>query len=189
MRMDPANGVIEVGNILLAPVAAAHHRSDGSHVPDGAPCLRRPGLSPLRVEVQREERAFAPRGSALGFTFEGIFRQHMVVKGQNRDTAWFSMLDSEWPARKAAFEAWLDPANFDGRRPSAQESYATFRLRIRDDFPLDQRMAPQFLRRKRRPIAGGVFFDLEARNQSPAFVAGARVPWSCGTLSDSILIP
>jgi hypothetical protein len=48
-----------------------------------------------------------------GFTFEGIFRQHMIVKGQNRDTAWFSMLDGEWPARKAAFEAWLDPANFD----------------------------------------------------------------------------
>jgi len=48
-----------------------------------------------------------------GFTFEGIFRQHMIVKGQNRDTAWFSMLDHEWPARKAAFHAWLDPANFD----------------------------------------------------------------------------
>ena len=49
----------------------------------------------------------------LGFTFEGIFRQHMIVKGQNRDTAWFSMLDSEWPARKAAFEAWLAQENFD----------------------------------------------------------------------------
>jgi RimJ/RimL family protein N-acetyltransferase len=48
-----------------------------------------------------------------GFTYEGIFRQHMVVKDRNRDTAWFSMLDSEWPARKAAFEAWLDPSNFD----------------------------------------------------------------------------
>jgi RimJ/RimL family protein N-acetyltransferase len=48
-----------------------------------------------------------------GFTFEGIFRQHMIVKGRNRDTAWFSMLDSEWPARKHAFEAWLSPDNFD----------------------------------------------------------------------------
>jgi RimJ/RimL family protein N-acetyltransferase len=48
-----------------------------------------------------------------GFTFEGIFRQHMIVKGRNRDTAWFSMLDSEWPARKRAFEAWLAPDNFD----------------------------------------------------------------------------
>jgi hypothetical protein len=49
----------------------------------------------------------------LGFTFEGIFRQHMVIKGRNRDTAWFSMLDSEWLERKRAFEAWLNPQNFD----------------------------------------------------------------------------
>jgi RimJ/RimL family protein N-acetyltransferase len=49
----------------------------------------------------------------FGFTFEGVFRQHMIVKGRSRDTAWFSMLDSEWPARKAAFERWLAPENFD----------------------------------------------------------------------------
>ena len=49
----------------------------------------------------------------FGFTFEGVFRQHLIVKGRNRDTAWFSMLDSEWPARKAAFERWLAPENFD----------------------------------------------------------------------------
>jgi hypothetical protein len=58
----------------------------------------------------------APSRSAalrLGFRFEGIFRQHMIIKGRNRDTAWFSMLDSEWPKRKAAFERWLDPSNFD----------------------------------------------------------------------------
>jgi hypothetical protein len=58
----------------------------------------------------------APSRSAalrLGFTFEGIFRQHMIVKGRNRDTAWFSMLDSEWPKRKVAFERWLDPTNFE----------------------------------------------------------------------------
>jgi len=56
----------------------------------------------------------------LGFTFEGVFRQHMIVKGKNRDTAWYSMLDGEWPARKEAFEKWLDPANFsaDGRQRS-----------------------------------------------------------------------
>lgn len=49
----------------------------------------------------------------LGFKFEGIFRNHMIVKGRNRDTAWFSMLDSEWPQLKANFEQWLDPDNFD----------------------------------------------------------------------------
>lgn len=49
----------------------------------------------------------------LGFKFEGIFRQHMIVKGRNRDTAWFSMIDSEWPERRASFEHWLDIDNFD----------------------------------------------------------------------------
>ena len=49
----------------------------------------------------------------LGFTFEGTFRQDMIVRGRNRDTAWFSMLDSEWPARKLAFQRWLAPDNFD----------------------------------------------------------------------------
>ena len=49
----------------------------------------------------------------FGFQFEGVFRQHMIVKGRNRDTAWFSMLDCEWPERKRSFEQWLSPANFD----------------------------------------------------------------------------
>ena len=50
----------------------------------------------------------------FGFIFEGVFRQHMVIKDRNRDTAWFSILDGEWPVVRAAFEAWLAPANFDG---------------------------------------------------------------------------
>lgn len=49
----------------------------------------------------------------FGFTFEGVLRQELIVKGRNRVSAWFSMLDSEWPYRKAALEAWLDPKNFD----------------------------------------------------------------------------
>lgn len=49
----------------------------------------------------------------FGFVYEGLFRQHMIVKGRSRDTAWYAMLDTEWPARKAAFEAWLAPSNFD----------------------------------------------------------------------------
>ncbi len=49
----------------------------------------------------------------FGFTFEGVFRQHIVFKGGNRDTAWFSIIDKEWPALHQAYEAWLDPANFD----------------------------------------------------------------------------
>jgi hypothetical protein len=57
----------------------------------------------------------------FGFTYEGTFRQHMVVKGRNRDTAWFALLDREWPAVRSAFERWLAPANFDaaGRQRTA----------------------------------------------------------------------
>jgi RimJ/RimL family protein N-acetyltransferase len=60
----------------------------------------------------------------LGFRFEGIFRQAVVVKGRNRDTAWYSILDSEWPALRRGFERWLDPANFDaaGRQRATLES-------------------------------------------------------------------
>jgi L-amino acid N-acyltransferase YncA len=49
----------------------------------------------------------------FGFKAEGVFRQHMIAKGENRDTAWFAIIDSEWPALKSAYEEWLDPANFD----------------------------------------------------------------------------
>ena len=61
--------------------------------------------------LNAESRAAALR---LGFTFEGVFHQHLIVKGRNRDTAWFSLLDGEWPRVAAAFERWLDAANFDG---------------------------------------------------------------------------
>jgi RimJ/RimL family protein N-acetyltransferase len=113
MRMDPANGVIEVGNILMTPTlqktAAATEAMYlmARHVFED--------LGYRRYEWKCNANNAPSRRAALryGFTFEGIFRQHMIVKGRNRDTAWFSMLDSEWPARKAAFEAWLDPANFD----------------------------------------------------------------------------
>jgi RimJ/RimL family protein N-acetyltransferase len=113
MRMDPANGVIEVGNILLAPslqrtIAATEAMYlMARHIFED--------LGYRRYEWKCNGNNAPSRRAALryGFTFEGIFRHHMIVKGQNRDTAWFSMLDSEWPVRKAAFEAWLDPANFD----------------------------------------------------------------------------
>ena len=114
MRMEPAHGVVEVGNILLTPslqrttAATEAMYLMAAHVFDD--------LGYRRYEWKCNAKNEPSRRAALrlGFTFEGIFRQHMVVKGQNRDTAWFSMLDHEWPARKRAFEAWLDPANFDG---------------------------------------------------------------------------
>jgi RimJ/RimL family protein N-acetyltransferase len=113
LRMEPAHGVIEVGNILFSPglqhttAATEAMYLMASHVFDH--------LGYRRYEWKCNALNLPSRRAAerLGFTFEGIFRQHMVIKGQSRDTAWFSMLDSEWPARKRAFEAWLDPANFD----------------------------------------------------------------------------
>ena len=70
----------------------------------------------MQTSVRPSSRSnAASRRAALryGFTYEGTFRQHLIAKGRNRDNAWFSMLDSEWPARKAAFERWLAPENFD----------------------------------------------------------------------------
>ena len=63
----------------------------------------------------------------FGFSYEGTFRQHMIVKGRNRDTAWYAMLDTEWPRVKAAFEAWLSPENFDeeGRQRNSLEECRT----------------------------------------------------------------
>ena len=113
MRMDPANGAIEVGNILLTPslqkttAATEAIYLMARHIFED--------LGYRRYEWKCNANNAPSRRAALryGFAFEGIFRQHMIIKGRNRDTAWFSMLDSEWPARKAAFQAWLDPANFD----------------------------------------------------------------------------
>jgi RimJ/RimL family protein N-acetyltransferase len=113
MRMDPVNGVIEVGNILMTPslqkttAATEAMFLMARHIFED--------LGYRRYEWKCNANNAPSRRAALryGFTFEGIFRQHMIVKGRNRDTAWFSMIDSEWPARKAAFEAWLNPANFD----------------------------------------------------------------------------
>jgi len=120
MRIDSANGVIEIGNILLSP---ALQRTTAATEAMYLMARHVFELGYRRYEWKCNAENLPSRRAAerLGFTFEGVFRQHMVIKGRNRDTAWFSMLDREWPARKAAFEAWLDPANFttDGaqRRP------------------------------------------------------------------------
>ncbi|MGB6691879.1 MAG: GNAT family protein [Terracidiphilus sp.] len=113
MRIKPAHGVIEVGNILFTPALQRTRAATeamylmAGHVFDH--------LGYRRYEWKCNALNEPSRRAALrlGFTFEGIFRQHMVVKDKSRDTAWFAMLDHEWPSRKRAFEAWLDPGNFD----------------------------------------------------------------------------
>jgi RimJ/RimL family protein N-acetyltransferase len=113
MRIEPAHRVVEVGNILYT---TALQRTFGAT--EAMYLMARHAFEDLgyrRYEWKCNALNAPSRRAALrfGFTFEGIFRQHLIVKGRNRDTAWFSMLDSEWPARKAAFERWMDPSNFD----------------------------------------------------------------------------
>jgi RimJ/RimL family protein N-acetyltransferase/ribosomal protein S18 acetylase RimI-like enzyme len=113
MEIRPQHGVIEVGHVLFSPslqrtpIATEAVALLAGYVFDD--------LGYRRFEWKCNALN-APSWRAalrLGFALEGIFRQHMIVKGHNRDTAWFSMLDGEWPARRAAFAQWLDPANFD----------------------------------------------------------------------------
>ena len=113
LRIEPMHRCIEVGNILYTPRL---QRTVGAT--EAMYLMARHVFEDLayrRYEwkcnaLNAPSRRAAPR---LGFTFEGIFRQHMIVKGRNRDTAWYAMLDSEWPSRKANFERWLNPGNFD----------------------------------------------------------------------------
>ena len=111
LRITPDHGTIEVGHICLSP------RLQRSRAATEAMFLMmdwafRHGYR--RYEWKCNALNIPSRRAAqrLGFSFEGIFRQHMVIKGRNRDSAWFSILDSEWPALREAYAAWLTPANF-----------------------------------------------------------------------------
>ncbi|HCC56930.1 MAG TPA: GNAT family N-acetyltransferase [Solibacterales bacterium] len=113
MRIEPAHRSIEVGNILYAPALQRTRAATDAMYLMARHAFEDLGYRRYEWKCNAENQASRHAALRLGFTFEGIFRQHMIVKGRNRDTAWFSMLDLEWPARKAAFERWLNPANFD----------------------------------------------------------------------------
>jgi RimJ/RimL family protein N-acetyltransferase len=113
MRIKPANGVIEVGNVLFSPSLQRTRAATEAMYLMAGHVFDHLGYRRYEWKCNAENEPSRRAAERLGFTFEGVFRQHMVVKGQSRDTAWFSMLDREWPARKRTFEAWLDPANFD----------------------------------------------------------------------------
>lgn len=115
MEIRPAMRVIEVGNIVYTP--ALQHTPLATEVQY---LLARHVFETLgyrRYEWKCNALNAPSRRAAerFGFTFEGVFRAHMIVKGRNRDTAWYAMLDAEWPARKVAFERWLAPENFDAQ--------------------------------------------------------------------------
>lgn len=112
LRIQPAAGSIEVGHICLAPEM---QRSRAATEMVALMMGWAFGAGYRRFEWKCDARNIASRRAAmrLGFSFEGIHRQAAVVKGQNRDTVWFSVIDGEWPALAEAFRLWLDPGNFD----------------------------------------------------------------------------
>jgi RimJ/RimL family protein N-acetyltransferase len=113
MEIRPAMRVCEVGHIVYSP--ALMRTPLGTEAQYLIARYAFETLGYRRYEWKCNALNAASRRAALryGFTFEGIHRQRIIAKGRNRDDAWFSMLDSEWPARKAAFEQWLAPENFD----------------------------------------------------------------------------
>lgn len=136
MRADPDNGVVEVGHLTFSPALQATTPATEAmallmaHVFDD--------LGYRRYEWKCNALNAASRRAALrlGFTYEGTFRQAWVVKGRNRDTAWFSILDGEWPAIREAHRRWLSPDNFDARgRQRVSLSAMTRGLGLREGSP------------------------------------------------------
>jgi len=113
LRIDPANGVVEVGFITFAP---ALQRTPAATEAMYLLMKRAMGELGYRRYEWKCDALNAPSRRAakrLGFSYDGLFRQAVVYKGRNRDTAWFSILDKEWPEIDHAFQTWLSPDNFD----------------------------------------------------------------------------
>jgi RimJ/RimL family protein N-acetyltransferase len=130
MRIDPAAGSIEVGHLALSP---ALQRSPAATEAMYLMMRHAFELGYRRYEWKCDSLNARSRAAAerLGFVFEGVFRQAMVYKGRSRDTAWYSVIDSEWPVLRAAFEHWLAPGNFDAagvQRARLVDIRAAFRL-------------------------------------------------------------
>jgi RimJ/RimL family protein N-acetyltransferase len=115
MRINPIHRVIEVGHVLYSP--ALQRTPLGTETQYLLARYVFETLGYRRYEWKCNSLNAPSRRAALryGFVYEGTFRQHMIAKGHNRDDAWFSMLDSEWQARKRNFERWLSPDNFDAQ--------------------------------------------------------------------------
>lgn len=113
LRIDPANGVIEVGHLHFGPSLQRKPAATEAMALMMARAFDELGYR--RYEWKCDSLNAPSRAAALryGFTFEGIFRKAVVVKGRSRDTAWFSVTDDEWPRLREAFAVWLAPENFD----------------------------------------------------------------------------
>lgn len=138
LRITPNAGSIEVGHICISP------ELQKSRLATEAMFLMMQWAFDAgyrRYEWKCNAANMASRRAAqrLGFSYEGVFRQAAVVKGRNRDTAWFSVIDSEWPALREAFLAWLAPSNFDATGKQRERlSDLTGLVRANDD-PMQRR--------------------------------------------------
>ena len=113
MEIRPAMRVIEVGHVCYGPTLQRTPLATEAQYLLARHVFETLGYRRYEWKCHVFNEPSRRAALRLGFTYEGVFRQHMIVKGRSRDTAWFSMLDGEWPARKAAFERWLAPENFD----------------------------------------------------------------------------
>jgi RimJ/RimL family protein N-acetyltransferase len=113
MRPDPKNGVVEVGSVAHGAAMKRSPMSTELHYLMARHVFENLGYRRYEWKCHNDNEPSKVTARRYGFTFEGVFRQHMISKGANRDTAWFSMIDGEWPAIGKAFEAWLSPENFD----------------------------------------------------------------------------
>jgi RimJ/RimL family protein N-acetyltransferase len=113
LRIEPKHRVIEVGGLMFGPSLQRTRAATEAIFLMATHAFEVLGYRRLEWKCNHLNEPSRRAALRFGFTFEGIFRQHMIVKGVNRDTAWYSILDSEWPDHRAEFERWLDPANFD----------------------------------------------------------------------------
>jgi RimJ/RimL family protein N-acetyltransferase len=120
MRITPEHGVIEIGHIYWGPAISRSRVATEALYLAARHVFEDLGYRRFEWKCNELNEPSKAAARRFGFSHEGLFRQHMWGKGANRDTAWFSMLDSEWPRFRQAYDRWLDPANFDaaGRQKS-----------------------------------------------------------------------
>jgi len=113
LRIQPQHGVVEVGAISYAPCLQKTPAATEAMYLMMRQVFEVWGYRRYEWKCDDLNAASKRAAERLGFSYDGLFRQAIIYKGRNRDTAWYSILDKDWPRIKAALEAWLDPANFD----------------------------------------------------------------------------
>ncbi len=126
LRITPEHGVIEIGNIWFGTPMQRSTAATEAIFLLASNAFDTLGYRRLEWKCNALNAASRRAADRFGFTFEGVFERHMVIKGRNRDTAWYAITDARWPAVRAAFESWLDPSNFDaeGRQRATLDASA-----------------------------------------------------------------